>query len=31
VLGQTMAYSCAYYDQEPGAAFGLDEAQLAKL
>jgi cyclopropane-fatty-acyl-phospholipid synthase len=30
VLGQTMAYSCAYYDQEPGAAFGLDEAQLAK-
>jgi cyclopropane-fatty-acyl-phospholipid synthase len=30
VLGQTMAYSCAYHDQEPGAAFGLDEAQLAK-
>ena len=25
-----MAYSCAYYDQEPGAAFGLDAAQLAK-
>jgi len=30
VLGQTMAYSCAYYDQAPGTAFGLDEAQLAK-
>ena len=30
VLGKTMAYSCAYYDQEPGPAFGLDEAQLAK-
>jgi cyclopropane-fatty-acyl-phospholipid synthase len=31
VLGQTMAYSCAYYDQEPGAVFGLDQAQLAKV
>ena len=30
VLGQTMAYSCAYYEQEPGPAFGLDEAQRAK-
>ena len=30
VLGKTMAYSCAYYDQEPGPVFGLDEAQLAK-
>lgn len=30
VLGRTMAYSCAYYDQEPGAALGLDAAQLAK-
>jgi cyclopropane-fatty-acyl-phospholipid synthase len=30
VLGPTMAYSCAYFDQEPGPAFGLDEAQLAK-
>jgi cyclopropane-fatty-acyl-phospholipid synthase len=25
-----MAYSCAYYGQQPGPAFGLDEAQLAK-
>jgi len=25
-----MAYSCAYYEQEPGATFGLDQAQLAK-
>jgi len=30
VLGPTMAYSCAYYGQEPGPAFGLDEAQLEK-
>ena len=30
VLGQTMAYSCAYFDQDPGPAFGLDEAQRAK-
>jgi len=30
VLGPTMVYSCAYFDQEPGPAFGLDEAQLAK-
>jgi cyclopropane-fatty-acyl-phospholipid synthase len=31
VLGPTMAYSCAYFDQEPGPAFGLDQAQLAKV
>ena len=30
VLGATMAYSCAYYEQEPGPAFGLDQAQQAK-
>jgi cyclopropane-fatty-acyl-phospholipid synthase len=30
VLGRSMVYSCAYFDQEPGPAFGLDEAQLAK-
>ncbi|MEP7192489.1 MAG: cyclopropane-fatty-acyl-phospholipid synthase family protein [Actinomycetota bacterium] len=30
VLGPTMTYSCAYFDQEPGPAFGLDEAQVAK-
>ena len=30
VLGASMAYSCAYYEQEPGATFGLDQAQLAK-
>ena len=30
VLGETMAYSCAYYEQEPGPEFGLDQAQLAK-
>jgi cyclopropane-fatty-acyl-phospholipid synthase len=30
VLGPTMAYSCAYYEREPGPAFGLDEAQLSK-
>ncbi len=30
VLGPSMTYSCAYYDREPGPAFGLDEAQQAK-
>ena len=30
VLGPTMAYSCAYYEQAPGPGFGLDEAQQAK-
>src|SRR5450631_917775 len=30
VLGPTMMYSCAYFDQGPGPVFGLDEAQLAK-
>jgi cyclopropane-fatty-acyl-phospholipid synthase len=30
VLGESMTYSCAYWAQEPSAAFGLDDAQLAK-
>ena len=30
VLGPSMTYSCAYYEQEPSSAFGLDEAQQAK-
>ena len=30
VLGASMTYSCAYYEQEPGLAFGLEEAQQAK-
>jgi cyclopropane-fatty-acyl-phospholipid synthase len=30
VLGPSMTYSCAYYEQEPGPAFGLEEAQQAK-
>jgi cyclopropane-fatty-acyl-phospholipid synthase len=30
VLGPSMTYSCAYYAQEPGPAYGLDEAQQAK-
>ncbi len=30
VLGSTMTYSCAYWAQEPGPSFTLDEAQLAK-
>jgi len=30
VLGRSMTYSCAYYEQEPGPAFGLEEAQQAK-
>jgi cyclopropane-fatty-acyl-phospholipid synthase len=30
VLGPSMTYSCAYYEQEPGPAFGLEQAQQAK-
>ncbi|MEP7035820.1 MAG: cyclopropane-fatty-acyl-phospholipid synthase family protein [Actinomycetota bacterium] len=30
VLGPSMTYSCAYFEQERGPAFGLDEAQQAK-
>jgi cyclopropane-fatty-acyl-phospholipid synthase len=30
VLGPSMTYSCAYYEQEPGPAFGLEDAQQAK-
>ena len=30
VLGRSMTYSCAYYEREPGPAFGLAEAQQAK-
>ena len=30
VLGESMTYSCAYWAQEPSAAFGLDDAQFAK-
>lgn len=31
VLGPSLVYSCAYYEQEPGPGYGLDEAQHAKL
>ncbi|MDN5790287.1 MAG: class I SAM-dependent methyltransferase [Micrococcales bacterium] len=31
VLGPSLVYSCAYFEQEPEAAYGLDEAQRAKL
>jgi cyclopropane-fatty-acyl-phospholipid synthase len=31
VLGPSMVYSCAYWTQPPSAAFGLDDAQAAKL
>lgn len=31
ILGPSLVYSCAYYEQEPGAAYGLDEAQRSKL
>lgn len=31
VLGPSLVYSCAYYEQEPGPAYGLQEAQHAKL
>jgi cyclopropane-fatty-acyl-phospholipid synthase len=30
VLGESMTYSCAYWPQEPSAAFALNDAQLAK-
>src|SRR4029450_12066851 len=30
VLGESMTYSCAYWAQEPSAAFGLADAQVAK-
>ena len=30
VLGPSMTYSCAFWEQEPSADFGLDEAQIAK-
>jgi len=30
VLGPSMTYSCAYFEQEPGPAFGLEQAQMAK-
>ena len=30
VLGPSMTYSCAYYEQERDPAFGLEEAQKAK-
>jgi cyclopropane-fatty-acyl-phospholipid synthase len=31
VLGPSLVYSCAYWAQSPSAAFGLDDAQRAKL
>jgi cyclopropane-fatty-acyl-phospholipid synthase len=30
ILGSSMVYSCAYWAQEPGPAYGLDEAQRDK-
>ncbi len=30
VLGDSMTYSCAYWEREPGPQFGLADAQLAK-
>jgi cyclopropane-fatty-acyl-phospholipid synthase len=30
VLGDSMTYSCAYWEQEPSDVFGLDDAQWAK-
>ncbi len=30
VLGESMTYSCAYWEREPGPSFGLADAQLAK-
>jgi cyclopropane-fatty-acyl-phospholipid synthase len=30
VLGPSMTYSCAYYEQDPGPGFGLEQAQQAK-
>ena len=31
VLGPSMVYSCAYYEQPPSAAYTLEDAQRAKL
>ncbi|EWT00400.1 cyclopropane-fatty-acyl-phospholipid synthase [Intrasporangium oryzae NRRL B-24470] len=31
VLGPSLVYSCAYFEQEASATYGLDEAQHAKL
>ena len=31
VLGESMTYSCAYWEQKPGADFGLGDAQRAKF
>ena len=31
VLGPSMVYSCAYFEQEPSAAYTLEDAQRAKL
>jgi cyclopropane-fatty-acyl-phospholipid synthase len=30
VLGQSMTYSCAFWEQEPGSDYTLEDAQLAK-
>jgi cyclopropane-fatty-acyl-phospholipid synthase len=30
ILGESLTYSCAYWSQEPSAAFGLADAQFAK-
>ncbi len=31
VLGPSMVYSCAYFEQEPSASYALEDAQRAKL
>ena len=31
VLGPSMVYSCAYFEETPGAAYALEDAQRAKL
>ena len=31
VLGDSMVYSCAYWEQEPSPEYGLEQAQYAKL
>src|SRR5689334_13187464 len=31
VLGSSMVYSCAYFEEAPSTAYGLDDAQRAKL
>jgi cyclopropane-fatty-acyl-phospholipid synthase len=31
VLGESMVYSCAYWEQAPSAEYGLEQAQFAKL